>query len=379
MLQQHKRPFSANSAESVEQIQMEMHPSMSSMMALLNHPQQHANLLPQLYNSGSILLPELQESGAVKGESIFSTFHHDHIFVQGSLQLPPFPHYSNAKELGVEFSDSSISNASDLQPDKRPISSNSVQSENDVMKAAIVSHPHYPQLVAAHMNCRKVGASPEITSQIDEYIQNLHEFQPAVTTNCGEDPELDQFMATYYAMIVHYEGEISKTFQQAVAFCKKFEQQLNVITNGSVGSITSGDSLERTEGCDSSEDEDSGMEAEIEVDPMAEEKEIKEQLMRKYSGYISSLKQEFMKKKKKGKLPKEARQLLLEWWRDHSKWPYPSESEKVNLAERTGLDQKQINNWFINQRKRHWKGSEENETAGGQSSQNTSSPPDMAS
>ena len=28
------------------------------------------------------------------------------------------------------------------------------------------------------------------------------------------------------------------------------------------------------------------------------------------------------------------------------------------LAETTGLDPKQINNWFINQRKRHWKPSE---------------------
>ncbi|KAD1638206.1 hypothetical protein E3N88_42511 [Mikania micrantha] len=35
------------------------------------------------------------------------------------------------------------------------------------------------------------------------------------------------------------------------------------------------------------------------------------------------------------------------------------ESEKVALAESTGLDQKQINNWFINQRKRHWKPSED--------------------
>lgn len=34
------------------------------------------------------------------------------------------------------------------------------------------------------------------------------------------------------------------------------------------------------------------------------------------------------------------------------------EADKVALAERTGLDQKQINNWFINQRKRHWKPSE---------------------
>lgn len=31
----------------------------------------------------------------------------------------------------------------------------------------------------------------------------------------------------------------------------------------------------------------------------------------------------------------------------------------MQLSEMTGLDQKQINNWFINQRKRHWKPSED--------------------
>lgn len=34
---------------------------------------------------------------------------------------------------------------------------------------------------------------------------------------------------------------------------------------------------------------------------------------------------------------------------------YVQEADKMALAEETGLDQKQINNWFINQRKRHWK------------------------
>ncbi|PON91779.1 Knotted-like homeobox transcription factor, partial [Trema orientale] len=93
------------------------------------------------------------------------------------------------------------------------------------------------------------------------------------------------------------------------------------------------------------------------VDPQAEDKELKVQLLRKYSGYLGSLKQEFLKKKKNGKLPKEARQQLLEWWSRHYKWPYPSEAQKLALAETTGLDLKQINNWFINQRKRHWKSS----------------------
>jgi len=60
------------------------------------------------------------------------------------------------------------------------------------------------------------------------------------------------------------------------------------------------------------------------IDPQAEDGELKGQLLRKYSGYLGSLKQEFLKKRKKGKLPKEARQQLLDWWNCHYKWPYPS-------------------------------------------------------
>jgi hypothetical protein len=60
------------------------------------------------------------------------------------------------------------------------------------------------------------------------------------------------------------------------------------------------------------------------IDPQAEDQELKGQLLRKYSGYLGSLKKEFMKKRKKGKLPKEARQQLLDWWSRHHKWPYPS-------------------------------------------------------
>nr|GEZ03284.1 homeotic protein knotted-1 isoform X2 [Tanacetum cinerariifolium] len=113
-------------------------------------------------------------------------------------------------------------------------------------------------------------------------------------------------------------------------------------------------------GSSDEEQENSVGETEVpEIDPRAEDRELKNHLLRKYSGYLSSLKQELSKKKKKGKLPKEARQKLLSWWELHYKWPYPSESEKVALAESTGLDQKQINNWFINQRKRHWKPSED--------------------
>ncbi|ONK81218.1 uncharacterized protein A4U43_C01F26640 [Asparagus officinalis] len=112
------------------------------------------------------------------------------------------------------------------------------------------------------------------------------------------------------------------------------------------------------EAAGSSEEEVSDVETEYMQESKNESRDLKDRLLRKYSGYLSSLKKEFSKKKKKGKLPKEARQILLEWWTSHYKWPYPTEADKIALAESTGLDQKQINNWFINQRKRHWKPSE---------------------
>lgn len=52
--------------------------------------------------------------------------------------------------------------------------------------------------------------------------------------------------------------------------------------------------------------------------------QLKDKLLEKYSGYISTLKHEFSKHKKKGKLPRDARQILLHWWDLHYKWPYPT-------------------------------------------------------
>lgn len=54
------------------------------------------------------------------------------------------------------------------------------------------------------------------------------------------------------------------------------------------------------------------------------EEDVKEMLMRKYSGYLSSLRKEFLKKRKKGKLPKDAISALLDWWNTHYRWPYPT-------------------------------------------------------
>lgn len=235
-------------------------------------------------------------------------------------------------------------------------------SDVEAMKAKIIAHPQYSSLLEAYMDCQKIGAPAEV---VDRLTAARHEFETrqrsARDYGASRDPELDQFMEAYCDMLVKYREELTRPIQEAMEFIRRIEAQLNMLCQGPIRIFNNAD--EKCEGVGSSEedqDNNSGGETELpEIDPRAEDRELKNHLLRKYSGYLSSLKQELSKKKKKGKLPKEARQKLLTWWELHYKWPYPSESEKVALAESTGLDQKQINNWFINQRKRHWKPSED--------------------
>ncbi|KAK6930988.1 KNOX1 [Dillenia turbinata] len=224
-----------------------------------------------------------------------------------------------------------------------------------LIKAKIASHPHYPRLLQAYIDCQKVGAPPEIASLLDEIRRETDYSKGDIVSTClGADPELDEFMETYCDILVKYKSDLARPFDEATTFLNKIEKQL-----GNLCSTTSSFRTTIDEGTVSSDEEFSGGEMEMqEAQPRCEDRHLKDCLFRRFGSHIGTLKQEFSKKKKKGKLPKEARQTLLEWWNLHYKWPYPTEADKIALAQSTGLDQKQINNWFINQRKRHWKPSE---------------------
>lgn len=61
-------------------------------------------------------------------------------------------------------------------------------------------------------------------------------------------------------------------------------------------------------------------------------------------------------RKKRVAHTKEAIALLKDWLlsEEHVHNPYPTEAEKKDLMRRTGLDKKQLTNWFTNARKRIW-------------------------
>ncbi|PON37620.1 Knotted-like homeobox transcription factor [Parasponia andersonii] len=237
--------------------------------------------------------------------------------------------------------------------------SSNITSSTMMTRTKIMAHPLFSRLLTAYVNCHKVGAPQEVVARLEEACSyNYNNISSNGSGGCigddgDQDAALDQFMEAYCEMLAKYEQELTKTFKEAMLFLSRVECEIKALTPSST---TTDSAFGDLAGQDGSSKEEVGVNDSF-VDPEA--KELKAQLLRKYGGYLGSLKQEFLKKKKNEKLPKESRQQLLEWWNRHYKWPYPSEAQKLALAETTGLDLKQINNWFINQRKRHWKSSED--------------------
>ncbi|WOL17696.1 homeobox protein knotted-1-like 6 isoform X2 [Canna indica] len=240
--------------------------------------------------------------------------------------------------------------------------------QDDDVKAKIVAHPHYSTLLSAYINCQKVGAPPGAAERLLAAAREFEARQRAAFS-CRDapttaDPDLDRFMEAYCQMLIKYEEELARPLEEAKEFLRRAEAEFNSITNAPFRVLSSDADEEKGGACSSEEvEEQEGNGGDVtttQLHPENEDAELKKYLLKRYSGHLSGLRHELSKKKKKkGKLPKEAIQKLLHWWELHYKWPYPSEAEKIALAESTGLDQKQINNWFINQRKRHWKPTED--------------------
>ncbi|KAI9795341.1 MAG: hypothetical protein M1833_007253 [Piccolia ochrophora] len=56
--------------------------------------------------------------------------------------------------------------------------------------------------------------------------------------------------------------------------------------------------------------------------------------------------------KRRGNLPRPVTEFLRGWYFEHIDNPYPTEDEKQIFMHHTGLNLTQINNWFINARRR---------------------------
>ncbi|KAL0709340.1 hypothetical protein Bca4012_016318 [Brassica carinata] len=263
----------------------------------------------------------------------------------------------------------------------------SMVGENARQKAEILSHPLYEQLLSAHVACLRIATPVDQLPRIDAQLAQSQNVVAKYSTLdaaaqgliSGEDKELDHFMTHYVLLLCSFKEQLQQHVRvhamEAVMACWEIEQSLQSFTGVSPGEGT---------GATMSEDEDEQVESDAHLFdgsldglgfgplvPTESERslmervrqELKHELKQGYKEKIVDIREEILRKRRAGKLPGDTTSVLKAWWQSHSKWPYPTEEDKARLVQETGLQLKQINNWFINQRKRNWHSNPSSSTA----------------
>ncbi|XP_022132286.1 homeobox protein knotted-1-like 3 isoform X3 [Momordica charantia] len=252
--------------------------------------------------------------------------------------------------------------------------------QNARSKAEILAHPLYEQLLSAHVACLRIATPVDQLPRIDSQLaqsQNVaakysslgHGSQPIV----GNGKELDQFMTHYVLLLCSFKEQLQQHVRvhamEAVYACWEIEQSLQSLTGVSPGEGTGATMSDDDE--DQIDSDASLFDGSFEGNdamgfgpliPTESERslmervrhELKHELKNGYKEKIVDIREEILRKRRAGKLPGDTTSVLKAWWQSHSKWPYPTEDDKAKLVQETGLQLKQINNWFINQRKRNW-------------------------
>ncbi|XP_031494558.1 homeobox protein HD1-like [Nymphaea colorata] len=253
------------------------------------------------------------------------------------------------------------------------------QHQQQLLKAEIVGNPLYEQLLEAHVACLRVATPIDQLPLIDSQLSNSHHLfhnYASIRSNSQflspqDKQELDHFLAQYFLVLYSFKEQLQQHVRihavAAVQACREIEQSLQALTGVTLGEGT---------GATMSDDEDD-MQLDYALDAGADgqdlmgfgpllptesertlmervRQELKVELKEGFKSRIEDIREEIMRKRRAGKLPGDTTSVLKQWWQQHSKWPYPTEDDKAKLVEETGLQLKQINNWFINQRKRNW-------------------------
>jgi hypothetical protein len=187
--------------------------------------------------------------------------------------------------------------------------------------------------------CEDTKFKQELDAFMEHSCENARKFQKELMTIYNEtDRACESFDVKMKELTLVESDETDKSTRNIAerAASKKRKQGVEKVDEDIVG------------GADDDEDDHS-----LQLSVKSDEA-FRKQLLEKYKDDIPALEEDWLNKKPKGKLPKEALIVLKHFWNKKICWPYPTEEDKAAIKAKTTLDATQINNWFINQRKRHW-------------------------
>lgn len=245
------------------------------------------------------------------------------------------------------------------------------------LKAEIASHPLWEQLLATHAACLRIATPidqlPLIETQLSQSHHLLRSYHHhSLSLPPHDTQELDSFLSQYLAVLCSFKEQLQQHVRvhamEAVMACREIEHNLQALTGVALGEGTGGtmsddeDELQMDFSLDQSGMDGHDLMGFGPLLPTESERslmervrqELKIELKQGFKSRIEDVREEILRKRRAGKLPGDTTSVLKNWWQQHSKWPYPTEEDKAKLVEETGLQLKQINNWFINQRKRNW-------------------------
>ncbi|KAI5065020.1 hypothetical protein GOP47_0019715 [Adiantum capillus-veneris] len=271
-----------------------------------------------------------------------------------------------------------------------------------ILQAQVVSHPLFEHLLAAHLACLRMGTptdqwlSAGLEAGLAQSRQQLEAKYLLLARNAPlphDKEHLDHFMLSLILLLQTFREQLREHMQlhsaEAMSGCAEIKEAFLRVTGDTstlndmpCSTHTMSDDESMVEDDDNVDDETAAVADDFgqfamhdddmhmmvmssslnnnmnsDVDRRLMErvrKELKLALKQDYRSKLWDVREEIMRKRRAGKLPGSTTSLLRHWWDAHCKWPYPTEEEKQRLVQETGLELKQINNWFINQRKRNW-------------------------
>ncbi|XP_073151393.1 homeobox protein knotted-1-like LET12 isoform X1 [Henckelia pumila] len=316
------------------------------------------------------ILPDHHHSPEEKPPPAANTWlHHPHQWLTNQSQRSPLDKGDHHRLESGE-GDNSNSNGNS--------NGSSASWEREKCKADILGHPLYEQLLSAHVACLRIATPVDQLPRIDAQLAQSQQVVAKYSVlghgqRPLDDKELDHFMTHYVLLLSSFKEQLQQHVRvhamEAVMACWELEQSLQSLTGVAPGEGTgatmSDDDEDQVdnetnlfdESLDGSDSMGFGPLVPTESERSLMERvrlELKHDLKQGYKEKIVDIREEILRKRRAGKLPGGTTSVLKAWWQSHSKWPYPTEEDKARLVQETGLQLKQINNWFINQRKRNW-------------------------
>ncbi|XP_039225137.1 homeobox protein Meis3 isoform X2 [Crotalus tigris] len=263
---------------------------------------------------------------------------------------------------------------------------------NDALKREkdeIYGHPLFPLLALVFEKCELATCSPRDTSgsypggdvcSSDSFNEDIAVFAKQVRTEkplFSSNPELDNLMIQAIQVLRFHLLELEKVHDLCDNFCHRYitclkgKMPIDLVIDDRDGGSKS-DLEDFGAACLSDQsnswirDHDetgstpsgtpgpsSGGVASQSGDNCSEQGDCLDNSVASPStGEDDDLDRDKKRNKKRGIFPKVATNIMRAWLFQHLSHPYPSEEQKKQLAQDTGLTILQVNNWFINARRR---------------------------